>query len=408
MTIYSPISSTELAAITTAAGDVVQLRTGTIYAASSVPAGLLSPNNVTLGYTGTGSAPVISGGTVRSDWTYDAGNDVYSRPAYSSEVLGNVTEDGVMMKWVAWNANLATTAAAMNAGQSLPAWSGSMTWDTTNKIVYIRPSSGLASEHTYIVSDNGNTIGAGLQNSTASTGLLIDGIAVEHISRHAILLYQKRSFRIQNTSMRYVGGARPGSLYLGNGMELSYGCHGARIAGCTATDIFDSGFTSQLYESTPQTITDHKYTDCKVERFGMHGIEVSVQTANQRISDIEIDGLTLIDQGTYGWSGDRNGSGVTCLSNSLNSSRITRAFARNVTGTRLKRLYLGYQHGGVCGIEESSATSTWGQNPQSSANGATDHRDLWRAVTDNLGSPSGGAWVAATAPLCRSLHASWI
>ena len=131
----------------------------------------------------------------------------------------------------------------------------------------------------------------------------------------------------------------------------------------------------------------------------MHGIELSVQTANQTLHDIEINGLQAEDAGTYSWAGNRNGAAVTCLSNAINSSRVSRAFARDVVGSRMYRLYMGYQHGGVCGIEDSKATGTWGQAPISSANGALSQRDLHRNVMDNLGAPSGGSWVASQASM---------
>lgn len=393
-------SDADLAAVSTAAGDTVLFASGATFQASAAPAAMLSPDNVTIGSYGTGAKPIISGGTVRADWTFDAGNNVYSRPAYSvGLILGNVTEDGVPMKFVQWDTNIATTAALMVSGESLPAWSGSMTFDPTNRIVYIRPSDGVASDHVYVVSDNGTSAGNGLVNSTASAGLVIDGIEIRNISRHGILLYSKRNITISDVDLRVIGGAKPSTLYMGNGIELSYGCHGARVIGCAAYDVFDTGFTTQLYESTTQFLTGHYYERCHVERFGMHGVEVSVQTANQIISDVEVNGLTGVDAGTYSWGGNRNGALFTCLSNSVNSSRVTRAFARNVTGRRMNRMYLGFGHGGTCGIEDAATTETYGQAPTSSSNGASGQADLWRGITDNLGAPSGGRWSQVTANL---------
>ncbi len=400
-------NDSDLAAVATSAGDTVLFATGATFQASAVPAAMLSPDNVTVGAYGTGSKPVISGGTARTDWVFDAGNNVYSRPAYSvGTTLGNVTEDGVPMKFVQWNTNIATTAASMVSGESLPAWSGSMTFDPTNRIVYIRPSDGVAAEHVYVVSDNGTASGNGLSNSTSSTGLAIDGLEIRNVSRHGILLYAKRSLTLSDVDLRVVGGAKPSTLYMGNGVELSYGCNGAQILRCSASDIFDSGFTTQLYESTAQVLSDHYYEDCTVLRFGMHGVEVSVQTASQFIYDVEINGLTGTDAGTYSWAGNRNGALVTCLSNALNSGRVNRVFARGVVGSRMNRLYLGYQHGGLCGVEESSATGTYGAAPTSAPNGATNQRDLWRNVTDNLGAPSGGVWTQVTANLSDSFLGS--
>ncbi len=366
---------------------------------------MLSPDNVTVGSYGTGAKPIISGGTSRTDWSFDPVNNVYARPAYSvGTTLGNVTEDGVPMKFVAWNTNIATTAASMVSGASLPAWSGSMTFDPTNRIVYIRPSDGVAADHVYVVSDNGTPSGNGFSNSTPSTGLSIDGLEMSSLSRHGILLYAKRGLTISDVDLRVIGGAKPSTLYMGNGVELSYGCNGAQILRCSAADVFDTGFTTQLYETTTQFLSDHYYEDCTVSRFGMHGVEVSVQTANQFIGNVEINGLTGDDAGTYSWAGNRNGALVTCLSNSLNSGRVSRVFARRVTGSRMNRLFLGYQHGGLCGIEDSSALGTYGAAPTSAPNGATGHRDIWRNVTDNLGAPSGGAWSQVSASMSNNFR----
>jgi hypothetical protein len=394
--IYTPADSAELAAITTTAGDVVLLRSGVTYAASSVPASLLTPNNITLGMTGTGNRPIISAGELCASWTYDAGNNVYASAPYAANFLGNVTEDGVPMKFTAWTTDLATTAALMVAGQSLPAWAGSMTFNPSTRVLYVRPSAGVASEHQYVVSAVGSSGNCGLNNQQSARNLLIEDISVRHVSRHGVYLLNKIDPVLRNVEMRFIGGAKPSSLYMGNGLEMAVGVHGAQVIGCTASDIFDTGMTSQLYEGTAAQIGWHYYEDCTVERFGMHGIEVSVQTALQTINDVYVDGLTAVDAGTYCWGGNRNGAAFTCLSNSLNSGRVTRAFASNVRGSRMNRLYLGFQHGGVCGIEDSSATGTYGQAPTSAANGALNHRDIYRNVTDNLGALSGG-WVASTA-----------
>ncbi len=402
--IYYPADSTELAAIVTTTGDTVLLRSGVIYSASSVPASLLSPAGVTLGVSGSGSKPIISGGTTHADWTFDAPNDVYSRPAYASNILGNVTEDGVPMKYVAWDTNIATTAAAMVSGASLPYWSGSMTYDPANFIVYIRPSSGTAAQHVYVVSDSANSAGTALYDTATATGLLIDGIELRNISRTGIHLFNKRSAVISNCDFRVIGGIKPASLWLGNGVEISKGCNGVEVSNCDFQDIFDSAMTSQLYESSPAAIGWHLYESNVVARYGMHGVEVSMQTAGQRITDIEIAGLTIQDAGPYSWAGDRNGAAVTALSNSVSSSRATRVFARDVTATRAKRLYLGYQHGGTCGIEDSSALETWGAAPTSNANGVGGQSDLWRNVTDNLGAPSGGNWATITAKLACNFY----
>lgn len=394
MSTYYIDSDTTLAAVAIGAGDTVLFACGRTFSASAIPAGMLSANNLTIGYYGTGAAPIITGGVQRTDWTYDAGNNVWSRPAYAGNTLGNVTEDGVPMKFVAWTTDRATTAALMVSGQSLPAWSGSMTYDPTNKIVYIRPSSGTPAQHAYVVSETLN----GLSNSSTVRGLTIDGLEFRSLSRHAIDLKNKTDLRISNCVFRVIGGVKPAALWLGNGIELSLGVWGAQTRDCQFYDIFDSPVTSQLYEATPTAIGSHLWQRLTLSRYGLAGVEISCQTTNsQEIRDIEIADIVSSKNGA-GWSGDRNGSVITCLTQG-GTSRVHRAFARNVTANIQKRLYLGYQHAGLCGIEDSTGTGTYGQAPRSDANGRTGQTDLFRNVNDNLGAPAGGQWTATTARL---------
>ncbi len=395
MAIFNPANSSELAAITTSTGDTVLLRSGVTYAASSVPAGLLTPNDITIGVSGTGSPPVISGGTVRADWTFDAPNNVYSRPALAGNTLGNVTEDGWPMKCIKWNTNIATTAAAMNAGQSLPYWSGSFTYDPATNIIYIRPSAGLPGTHVYVVSEVLN----GFSNSSTARNLKIDGIRFESLSRHAIDLKNKLSPRISNCSFRMIGGVKPASLWLGNGIELSLGVWGAETTDCDFEDIFDSPVTSQLYEVVPARIGSHLWKRLTMRRYGLTGVEVSCQTtSNQIITDVETADITSVDQGANSWAGDSNGQVISHLTQG-GTCQVTRCFARNIRSTNHRRLYLGFRHGGVCGIEDSTGTGAYFQGPRSDRDtGVNPQRDLHRNVTDNL-ALTGDSWVASTATM---------
>lgn len=403
MAIYIPDNDAELSAIVTATGDTVLLKSGRTYSASAVPASLLTPSNITLGVSGTGAKPIITGGVTRADWTYDAANNVYSRPAYASNVLGNVTEDGVPMKHVPWTTNLATTAALMVSGKNGLYWSGSMTFDPTARILYIRPSTGTAIQHLYVVSETLN----GLANYSRSRGLVIDGMDIRSVSRHGIDSKQKTNLVISNCDFNVIGGAKPGSLWLGNGIELSLGVWGAEVRDCVFYDVFDSPVTSQLYEGSAATIGSHLWKNLTFIRYGLAGVEVSIHTANQEIRDIETVGITSVDNGT-GWGGDRNGGVITNVVTNPGSSRIVRSFARDVTGSVQRRLYLGYQHGGYCGIEDAVGTGTYGQGVRSDQGTSTlTQRDLRRNVVDNL-SPMGSSWSVVTARLADTFTSSLI
>jgi hypothetical protein len=304
------------------------------------------------------------------------------------------------MKYVAWNTNIATTSASMNSGSNGFYWAGSMTYDPVSKLIYIRPSSGVPSAHTYVVSE---TIHGMSSSSTPAKNGVVDGLKFTNISRHGLLLYNKKNLLIKNVDLSVIGGFfAGGATYVGNGIESSFGTDGLRVENCSATDIFDSSFTSQLYESSPQTLSGHKYKNISVTRYGMHGIEVSVQTAQQFISDISANGIESVDEG-LGFSGDRNGAVFTVLSNSVNSSRITRVFASSVNSLRGRRLYLGYGHGGVCGIENATGVGSR-FTALGEPNGATNQVDLARDVSDSFGPLSGGTTV--TASLLKTFEAS--
>lgn len=400
MAIYTPKNNAELSAIVTGTGDTILLQSGVTYSASAIPAGFLSPSNVTLGVTGDGDLPIISGGVIRSDWTFDPTYGVYSRPAYPGNTLGNVTEDGVGMKFVAWNTDLATTAAAMVSGQDLPRWSGSMTYDPATFTVYIKPSSGIADQHEYVVSEILN----GIFSTATNSNLWIEGIDFRHLSRHALTLFNKTNLNIHYCNFEMIGGVKPSSLWLGNGIELSKGVWGAHVSHCSFADIFDSAVTSQLYEGVPTTIGSHKWERITASRCGLTVVEISCQTGNQTIYDVETVDVYSNDHGR-GWSGDRNGAVISHLSQGP-TSKVTRSFARNINGNVQRRLYIGYQHGGICGIEDSTGVGSYFSGPNSSlGSGLPNQVDLMRNVTDNL-ARVGTQWVDSTANMQNSFRGS--
>ncbi len=397
MTIYRVTSSAELASVVSSSGDTVLLESGREFAASSVPAGLLTPSGVTIGAFGTGDKPVISGGVIRADWVFDAGNNVYSRTA-AGNTLGNVTEDGTPMKFVAWNTDIATTAASMVSGASIPYWSGSFTYNPATFTIYIRPSAGVAADHVYLVSESLY----GFSSISGSGGFSINDIAFKIISRHAVLVQNRVGVSVSGCDFDVIGGNII-TLHAGNGVEFAENCHGATVSDCAFADIFDTAATSQSYATNPSRITGHAYRNNTVRRFGMHGIEISAHTANQLVEGIEIDGFVAVDGGV-GWSGDRNGAVVANVCTNTSNTRVNRSFARNVHSTNCRRLFASYQTGGLCGIEDSSGAATYGLAPSSNANGRIGQVDLWRNVTDNLGAPSGGVWAQASAPLSNNFR----
>lgn len=389
----------DLANTSPSQGDVLLFRSGTRFSAAAVPSNFLSASGLSVGYFGSGDRPVITGGVERTDWTYDGANNVYSLPAYATNVMGNVTEDFVPMKHIPWNTNLTTTALQMTNGTGI-GWAGSMTFDPVARIVYIRPSAGLVKDHRYIVSE----AQYGIRSVTSNSDLTIDGLQIEQVAFHGIHLFNKKTVKIKDCFFRVIGGGKPGSLYLGNGIELSSGVVGAVTSDCVFHDIFDSCVTTQLYEATPTRITDHTWNNLVFERYGMAGVEVSCQTAtNQLISHVNIETIRSKYQAS-GWSGDRN-AGVIVVLTQGGTSRVTHTFATDVVGDVQRRLYLSYQTGGFNGIQNSTGTNTFGQGVRSDqGEHALTQKDIKRNVVDNLApvSPQ-SSWVDVQADIRNNM-----
>ena len=187
-------------------GDSILFKTGTSVPVSTLPAGWLSFETLTVGAYGTGDKPILTGGVVRADWTEDAPNGVWYR-AYGSNIVGNITEDGTPMDFVAFTVNIATTAALMAAG--------SFSFDYTGFVLYIKPSSGAPASHVYVVSESMYCITSGTEKS----GLILRDMELRSASRHAILLFNKTDLLIDGVEVNVAGGIREGSSHLGNGAD---------------------------------------------------------------------------------------------------------------------------------------------------------------------------------------------
>lgn len=369
-----------LASVVTAAGDMVLLKAGTTVPASTVPAGFMTPSGLTIGAYGTGDRPIISGGINRSGWTFDGVNSVWSK-AYASNVVGNITEDGAPMRFVPWAANLAASAALMTAG--------SFCFDYNGFVLYIKPSAGSANDHQYVVSESLY----GLSSGTANTGLAIFDLDIRSISRHSLVLANKKNFRLEGISVSMAGGIRDPSFHLGNGFELAVGSNNGDIVDCEFYDIFDSAVTSQLYEGSSAIVKDHRYKNLIAKRCGMSGVEISTQTANQVISNIYLDGLLAEDMGVNCWAGDRGGDAFRFVNNGGASSVITACVMQNIQASRVRRLYVTSNTNGVNFVLNAKCTAH--QLSLAASNG-TSITDVWSMVSGDAGVvPTGGKFLAS-------------
>ena len=117
---------------------------------------------------------------------------------------------------------------AESAGLTPPADTGTHS-DTARTGASNRPSAGAASAHVYVVSDSANADGTAIYDTATGSGLLIDGIELRNISRTGIHLFNKKNAVISDCDFRVIGGIKPASLWIGNGLELSKGCNGVQV-----------------------------------------------------------------------------------------------------------------------------------------------------------------------------------
>lgn len=406
--IYYINTDTDLAACNPGNGDTILFKSGATFSAAALPLALLEHDNLTLGVSGTGAKPIITGGIFRSDWTYDAANNVYSRPAYSSNILGNVEEDGVQMKSILWMGSIAATAPNMVSGYNAPYWAGSMTYDPTNFILYIRPSVGSVTGHQYQVSESLYIA----DPFVANVGLTMDGLVLRQASRHGLRLRNKRNVKLTNLETHSHGGRWETTYFIGNGVEISGGCYGLECYDFYAKDIYDSPISPQLYSSTPNGLSGHHYRNITVERWGMHGFEITSQTADNLIRDVWVENLVSRDGG-LGFSGDRLGATFSCVVNNGSTHPwreppITNCYAIGVSSTNSRRLYLGSNHGGSCGI--INAVGTGSRLPAKSDKSATPagstQWDFVSNVTDDGGAFVGGI-LTSTSTMVSELYGTY-
>lgn len=372
-----------LSGLIPAQGDTLLLKTGTVIPASTVSSSILSQSNVTIGEYGTGAKPILSGGFVRSDFVESGTADVYQR-TYATNIVGNVVENGRSMRFVAWNTDLATTAALMTAG--------SFSFDYNNLILYITPTSGTAAQNEYIVSETTFII----ITANASSGFILRNLDFRHASRHAFAASNKKNFLIDGVAVRFAGGIRSvsGGYHLGNGIELSVNCVGAEVKDCVIEDIFDSAFTSQLYETVPASLSDHYYHDMTIRRCGMAAAEISIQSnAVQMMKNIVVEDMVAENIGKNCWSGNRGGwVTLTGAVAGQGNGIVTGCVLSRITATNAEKLSASSSTSGVNHWVDCIGTgiTTPGSSVPTYGRGQAD---VLRNVLADGVAPSGGAFV---------------
>ena len=265
----------------------------------------LSNSNVSIDAYGNGSLPTIDGSVIAENWSNE-GNGIYSSHLAhdSTEGLGNISEDGVMMAFVAWAGDAATTLES--------AADGSFSYDYFAQTIYIKSNTD-PSVKLYRASKKFFGIRAiDINNIT------IENIHITRFSLHGIEFKNCRGCAVSNsqvdngggTVITIVGPENTNYLYAGNGIEFGLSSTETSIDTVTVSNIFDSCISPQTYDNQ-QIAADQIYTNMTLARCGFAGVEISVLSNDGRtgstISNISITNSNITAMGK-GWSGRRYGS----------------------------------------------------------------------------------------------------
>ncbi len=265
----------------------------------------LSNSNVSVDAYGNGSLPTIDGSVIAENWSNE-GNGIYSSHLAhdSTEGLGNISEDGVMMAFVAWAGDAAATLGSIA--------DGSFSFDFFAQIIYIK--SGVdPSTKVYRASKKFFGILAAERNHIS-----IRNIRITRFSLHGIEFKNCRGCAVNNSEVDNGGGTvitilgpeNTNYLYAGNGIEFGQSSTATSIDTVTVSDIFDSCISPQTYDNQ-QTAADQTYTNMTLARCGFAGVEISVLSndgsTGSAISNISIINSNITEMGK-GWSGRRYGT----------------------------------------------------------------------------------------------------
>lgn len=324
------------ASVSTIAGDTVLFKCGTTIPASAMIASMTVKNNITIGEYGTGDKPIISGLASVSPasfiqdgangvWYYDTGNST----------SGFISENDIPMNFTVWNTNIATTKASMSVG--------SFTIDPlttpSNHRLYIKTSGDNPSGKTYKLAATKRGI---INNGVPNSNLIIRNLAFTYLSYTGVELYNVSNFDVSGLDFSYIGANwETGiSLPVGNGFQVGYGAYLGNVESCTATDIFDTAYSPQMFLANHH-LNDITFRNLTANKCGMAAFECSIPSSaiEQFIKNITLDGLTANNIGSNNWSGDRGGAVLSVYTSGSNSSKVlSNNIFKNITSDTVKHL----------------------------------------------------------------------
>ncbi len=354
-----------IADATLADGDTLALKRGSVFR-EEITSAETAFNNITITAYGDGELPIVSGADIITSWTSVNGK-IYSYSA-GSNICGNVAEDNKAMVWRQWTTDLTTTNLSP----------GEFAFDPVGFVLYIYPSTDTPDAHVYEVSVRLYC----LRSNQLKSGIVIENIHFKQASRHGLTMISRTNWVIQNCVFTLHGGYKEPSYYLGNAIEMSHSTDNGIGRNNVFINTFDSAITSQLFEGTADSLTNHTWENNIIKNVSLAGIEISTQTANQTITNITVRGNRITEVGFFGWLAKRTGTasygigianngGVTCIIDRINiydnyveSQRygITNA-STTVSGTNVtiaRNKLIGprkYTDGGVQGIRLNGGTA---------------------------------------------------
>lgn len=324
------------ASVSTIAGDTVLFKCGTTIPASAMVASMTVKNNITIAEYGTGNKPIISGliAVAPASFVQDGANGVWYYDTGNS-TSGFISENDIPMNFTIWNTNIATTKASMAEG--------SFTIDPlttpSNHRLYIKTAGDNPAGKSYKLAGTKRGI---INNGVPNSNLNIRNLAFTYLSYTGVELYNASYFNVSGLDFSYIGAnfETGASLPVGNGLQIGYGSFIGEVDSCTATDIFDTAYSPQMF-LTNEHINDLIFTNLTANKCGMNAFECSIPSSatEQYIKNILVDGLTATNIGSNNWSGDRGGAVLGVYTSGSNTSKVvTNNTFKNITGSTVKHL----------------------------------------------------------------------
>jgi len=266
---------------------------------------IVPTSNFSVDAYGTGALPVINGSATVTGWTGPV-SGVYSATVtlVGDQALGNLSEDGVMMKFLPWDNDAPTTFTAAPTG------SYSYSFPDT---LYIKPA-GDPSMSVYRASIQLR----GIYTFNLSN-IAIRNVTVTRTSLNAIEFRDCVNCSVESAVTSRIGGAvigpnsipSPDYLYAGNGIDFSNSCVNGSVNNVTVSEAFDSCLALELYQNN-NNASSIQFSNSTLDRCGFAGVEISVLSnqgvnTNSTISGVSVSSVT-VDQAGKGWSGRRYGT----------------------------------------------------------------------------------------------------